>query len=119
MPTALNDLLKATSRSFYLTLRVLPARHREFPASFQDAFHFRLFPETASLANIRGRAATKHPVHIHVRRSAPWLVPKAQPEISQTRSVWYRGKGKPVLKGRRKHLNDDCATKTPSSFQDE
>ena len=24
MPTALNDLLKATSRSFYLTLRVLP-----------------------------------------------------------------------------------------------
>jgi len=26
MPTALNDLLKATSRSFYLTLRVLPAR---------------------------------------------------------------------------------------------
>jgi farnesyl-diphosphate farnesyltransferase len=28
MPTALNDLLKATSRSFYLTLRVLPARVR-------------------------------------------------------------------------------------------
>jgi farnesyl-diphosphate farnesyltransferase len=28
MPTALNDLLKATSRSFYLTLRVLPARAR-------------------------------------------------------------------------------------------
>jgi phytoene/squalene synthetase len=25
MPTALNDLLQATSRSFYLTLRVLPA----------------------------------------------------------------------------------------------
>ena len=24
MPTALNDLLKATSRSFYLTLRVRP-----------------------------------------------------------------------------------------------
>jgi len=24
MPNALNDLLKATSRSFYLTLRVLP-----------------------------------------------------------------------------------------------
>jgi len=29
MPTALNDLLKATSRSFYLTLRVLPARVRQ------------------------------------------------------------------------------------------
>jgi len=28
MPTALNDLLKATSRSFFLTLRVLPARVR-------------------------------------------------------------------------------------------
>jgi hypothetical protein len=28
MPTALNDLLKATSRSFYLTLRVPPARAR-------------------------------------------------------------------------------------------
>src|SRR5580704_8373363 len=28
MPTALNDLLQATSRSFYLTLRVLPARVR-------------------------------------------------------------------------------------------
>ena len=28
MPTALNDLLKATSRSFYLTLRVLPVRVR-------------------------------------------------------------------------------------------
>src|SRR5476651_2088269 len=28
MPTALNDLLKTTSRSFYLTLRVLPARVR-------------------------------------------------------------------------------------------
>src|SRR5271155_2254084 len=28
MPSALNDLLKATSRSFYLTLRVLPARVR-------------------------------------------------------------------------------------------
>jgi len=28
MPNALNDLLKATSRSFYLTLRVLPARVR-------------------------------------------------------------------------------------------
>src|SRR5580692_4639647 len=28
MPTALNDLLKATSRSFYLTLRVLPAKIR-------------------------------------------------------------------------------------------
>jgi phytoene/squalene synthetase len=28
MPTALNDLLKATSRSFYLPLRVLPARVR-------------------------------------------------------------------------------------------
>jgi farnesyl-diphosphate farnesyltransferase len=26
MPTAINDLLKATARSFYLTLRVLPAR---------------------------------------------------------------------------------------------
>jgi len=26
MPTALNDLVKATSRSFYLTLRMLPAR---------------------------------------------------------------------------------------------
>jgi phytoene/squalene synthetase len=29
MPTALNDLLQATSRSFYLTLRVLPARVRK------------------------------------------------------------------------------------------
>src|SRR5271169_4744253 len=28
MPTALNNLLQATSRSFYLTLRVLPARVR-------------------------------------------------------------------------------------------
>jgi hypothetical protein len=28
MPTALNDLLKVTSRSFYLTLRVLPAAVR-------------------------------------------------------------------------------------------
>jgi hypothetical protein len=28
MPTALNDLLQTTSRSFYLTLRVLPARVR-------------------------------------------------------------------------------------------
>src|SRR5882672_163289 len=28
MPTALNDLLKATSRSFYLTLRILPAKIR-------------------------------------------------------------------------------------------
>jgi phytoene/squalene synthetase len=28
MPTVLNDLLKTTSRSFYLTLRVLPARVR-------------------------------------------------------------------------------------------
>src|SRR5271163_1277038 len=28
MPPALNNLLKATSRSFYLTLRVLPARVR-------------------------------------------------------------------------------------------
>src|ERR1039458_7936234 len=28
MPNALNDLLKATSRSFYLTLRVLPAAVR-------------------------------------------------------------------------------------------
>jgi len=28
MPAPLNDLLKATSRSFYLTLRVLPARVR-------------------------------------------------------------------------------------------
>ena len=28
MPNASNDLLKATSRSFYLTLRVLPARVR-------------------------------------------------------------------------------------------
>lgn len=29
------------------------------------------------------------------------LVPEAQPEISQTRSVWYHGKRKPVLKGQR------------------
>jgi len=28
MPIALNDLLRATSRSFYLTLRVLPAAVR-------------------------------------------------------------------------------------------
>ncbi len=28
MPIALNDLLKATSRSFYLTLRVLPGAMR-------------------------------------------------------------------------------------------
>ena len=28
MPNALNDLLQATLRSFYLTLRVLPARVR-------------------------------------------------------------------------------------------
>ncbi len=28
MPTVLNDLLQETSRSFYLTLRVLPARVR-------------------------------------------------------------------------------------------
>ena len=28
MPKSTNDLLKATSRSFYLTLRVLPARVR-------------------------------------------------------------------------------------------
>jgi putative transposase len=47
------------------------------------------------------------------------IVPKAQPEISQTRSVWYRGKRKPVLKGRWKHLNDDCTLEIPSSFQDE
>jgi phytoene/squalene synthetase len=33
MPTALNDLLKATSRSFYLTLRVLPARVRPQPVA--------------------------------------------------------------------------------------
>jgi hypothetical protein len=39
MPTALNDLLKATSRSFYLTLRVLPARVRP-PTGFALAsFH--------------------------------------------------------------------------------
>jgi len=50
MPTALNDLLKATSRSFYLTLRVLPVAVR---------------PQIG-------------------------FVPKAQPEISQTRSAWYR-----------------------------
>ena len=48
MPIALNELLRATSRSFYLTLRVLPAAVR---------------PQIG-------------------------LVPKAQPEISQTRSVW-------------------------------
>jgi hypothetical protein len=47
------------------------------------------------------------------------LVPKAQPDISQTQSVWYRGKGKPVLKGRWKHLNDDCLLEIPLSFQDE
>jgi hypothetical protein len=46
-------------------------------------------------------------------------VPKVQPDISQTQSVWYRGKGKPVLKGRWKHLNDDCLLEIPSSFQDE
>ena len=40
MTGALNDLLKATSRSFYLTLRVLPAALRPqigvalFPACF-------------------------------------------------------------------------------------
>ena len=28
MPNALNDLLRATSRTFYLTLRVLPAAVR-------------------------------------------------------------------------------------------
>jgi hypothetical protein len=40
MPTALNDLLKATSRSFYLTLRVLPA-HEFSPLVFlQKAFNF-------------------------------------------------------------------------------
>jgi len=40
MPTALNDLLQATSRSFYLTLRVLPARVRPQigPALFASCF---------------------------------------------------------------------------------
>jgi len=46
------------------------------------------------------------------------LVPKAQPEISQTRSVWYHGKRKPVLKGRRKHLNDDCLDCTANKKPD-
>ena len=36
------------------------------------------------------------------------FVPKGQPEISQTRSVWFTAQSKSVLKGRRK----------PSSFQD-
>jgi hypothetical protein len=95
MPTALNDLLKATSRSFYLTLGVPPSRHREFPPSLQDVFLRRLFPETASLANIQRRFATKRPVVTtfncvkHYSGAALRLVPKAQPEISQTRSVWY------------------------------
>jgi len=47
-------LLRQTSRSFYLTLRVLPAAVR---------------PQIGL---------------------APRLVPKAQPEISQLRSGWYR-----------------------------
>ena len=35
------------------------------------------------------------------------FVPTGQPDISQTRSVWYRGKRKSVLKGRwKQHLND-------------
>src|ERR1035437_2486298 len=39
MPTALNDLLKATSRSFYLTLRVLPARVRPQIGLALASFH--------------------------------------------------------------------------------
>ena len=73
---------------------------------FRTHIHFGCFPETASLANLQCRPATK-------------LVPKAQPEISQTRSVWYHGKRKFVLKGRRKYLDDDCVSEIPSSLQDE
>jgi hypothetical protein len=48
------------------------------------------------------------------------LVPAGQPEISQTRSVWYRGKRKTVLNGRwKQHLNNDCRLEIPPSFQDE
>jgi hypothetical protein len=42
MPTALNDLLKATSRSFYLTLRVLPVRMGTSPlVFFPKSFSFK------------------------------------------------------------------------------
>jgi len=40
MPNALNDLLKATSRSFYLTLRVLPAVVRPQIGLAKDKSHF-------------------------------------------------------------------------------
>jgi hypothetical protein len=118
MPNALNDLLQATLRSFYLTLRVLPARvrpqtgsayllahHWELPASLQDTYPLRPFPETASLANIQGRFATRP-------------VPKAQPEISQTRSVWSWRKRKFVLKGQWKFPNRIVARTLPPSRRD-
>jgi hypothetical protein len=48
----------------------------------------------------------------HFRRTTilpPWFVPAGQPEISQTRSVWFAPQTKSVLKGRW----------NPSSLQDE
>jgi hypothetical protein len=54
MTKALNDLLQATSRSFYLTLRVLPARARKSAS--------RIFPRLFSRQN---RLAFSHDVSDH------------------------------------------------------
>jgi phytoene/squalene synthetase len=47
MPTALNDLLKATSRSFYLTLHVRP-QERQRATAVQDASRTRDLLKTTS-----------------------------------------------------------------------
>ena len=95
MPNALNDLLKATSSSFYLIPHcgtLLPVTVRpQIGLAYQSTRHFH-----------RPFRTNKFPHHHQGHR--PWLisgvalrpniVPKAQPDISQLRSGWYRGKMK-------------------------
>lgn len=53
-----------------------------------------------AFAPAKNFAGKNHPGRGTSRRTRHAFVPKARPEISQTRSAWYRGKTKPVLKGR-------------------
>jgi hypothetical protein len=90
-----NDLLKATSRSFYLIphceTRLSAAVRPQIGPAYRLAPHFhRPFRTNKFPCCHQGH----RPWLISTVAPRPNIVPKAQPDISQTRSVWYRGKMK-------------------------
>jgi hypothetical protein len=81
--SSINDLLRETSRSFYLTLHVLPAAVRpQIGLAYRLAPHFhRPFRTNKFPCCHQGH----RPWLISTVAPRPNIVPKAQPDISQTR----------------------------------